>query len=132
MHCSLLMIVTLACASDPRQGCCNVSHCFHWGYPQIQCQCMQPSSSNTVRQRPVSHGSAPGALPFKCIACNSNFAKRSAANSLHRHQVAQGTPCADPTSLTSQSITTRPQLSTGILRQHDAGPISEITCTQAL
>ena len=96
MHCSLLLIVTLACASDPGPGCCSVSHCFHWGYPQIPCQCMQPSSSNTVRQRSVSHGSAPGALPFKCIACNSNFAKQSAAHSHHRHQVAQGTPCADP------------------------------------
>ncbi len=46
-------------------------------------------------------------------------------------QISRGTPCADPTSLKSQSITARSDLSTGILRLHEAGPIGEIACTRA-
>ncbi len=38
---------------------------------------------------------------------------------------------ADPTSLKFQSITARPDLSTEILRQHEAGLIGEIICTRS-
>jgi hypothetical protein len=90
---------------------------------QIKCQ----TEFNITR---ICNTSLALQLGFKCIACNSNFASRSAANSHHRHRVAQGTQCADPKSLKSQSITARIDLSTGIL--HAAGPISQITCTRAL
>ncbi len=129
VHCPylLLLIVTLACAPYPGPECSG-------GLSAVVCMqvMMQTSSRNIVRQRSVLHGSAPEALPFKCIACNSNFTSWSAADSHSRHWVAQGTPCADPKSLKSQSITAQIDLSTGILRLHDAGPICEITCTRAL
>ena len=68
---------------------------------------------------------APQAVGFKCVHCNGGFGSRRAMDTHRRHQKSIGTPCADPKSSKSQSFTTRSDMSTGILRQHDAATLGK-------
>ena len=64
-------------------------------------------------------------LGFKCGNCNGEFASRRAMDCHRRHTRSVGTPCADPRSYKSLSFkfTGRADMSTGILRQHDAATL---------
>jgi hypothetical protein len=88
-------------------------------------ECMRHASYSGARKTSVSQVSVTQGLYFTCIHCSSNFATRRAADCHRRSPSSKGTPCADPRSLKSQSITSRPDLSTGILRQHDTVPLGE-------
>ena len=65
------------------------------------------------------------ALGFKCIVCDAEFASRRGADCHSRHPTCVGTACADPSNIRSLSLTERPDLSVGILRQHIAVPLGE-------
>ena len=65
------------------------------------------------------------ALGFKCIVCDAEFASRRGADCHSRHPTYMGTACADPSNIRSLSLTERPDLSVGILRQHIAVPLGE-------
>jgi len=65
------------------------------------------------------------ALGFKCIVCDAEFASRRGADCYRRHPTCIGTACADPSNIRSLSLTERPDLSVGILRQHIAVPLGE-------
>ncbi len=124
----LVTLAALTCAPE----CYSIT--FHMGYPPTQC--MRRSNSNRASQSSFSHGSAPQGLAFRvtCIECNGNFGTRVAAECHSRNRQSQGTPCADARNIKSNSITSRPDLPTGKLRQHDAGPIGEwciFSCTLA-
>ena len=66
---------------------------------------------------------APQGVGFKCAHCNGEFGSRRAMDCHRRHAKSVGTPCADPRSFKSLSFTGRADMSTGILRQHNAGTL---------
>jgi hypothetical protein len=66
------------------------------------------------------------ALGFKCIICDAEFATRSGADCHRRHPACSGTVCADPSNMRPLSLTARPDVSVGLLRQHSAAPLG--TC----
>ena len=66
---------------------------------------------------------APQGVGFKCAHCNGEFGSRRAMDCHRRHTTKVGTPCADPRSFKSLSFAGRADMSTGILRQHDAGTL---------
>ncbi len=63
------------------------------------------------------------ALGFKCISCDAEFASRRAADCHCRCPTYSGTACADSKNIRSLSLTERPDVSVGILRQHSAAPL---------
>ncbi len=63
------------------------------------------------------------ALGFKCICCDAEFASKRAADCHRRHPAYNGTACAYPSNIQSRSLTGRPDISVGILRQHSAAPL---------
>ena len=87
----------------------------------IPCHCMQ----GRIRGREGAKANATVALGFKCTNCNGEFASRRAMDCHRRHTASVGTPCADPGSYKSLSFTGRADMSTGILRQHDAATLGE-------
>ena len=66
---------------------------------------------------PVARASAQ-AVGFTCINCDGIFDSRWSVACHRRHATSQGTPCADPSSMKSLSVTEHADTSTGILRQH--------------
>ena len=71
-------------------------------------------------------------LGFKCGNCNGEFASRRAMDCHRRHKRSVGTPCADPRRYKSDlylslSFTGRADMSTRILRQHDAATLGVST-----
>ena len=85
------------------------------------CHCMQ----GRIRGRECAKANATVPLGFKCGHCNGEFASRCAMDCHRRHATSVGTPCADPSSYKSLSFTGRADMSTGILRQHDAATLGE-------
>jgi hypothetical protein len=85
--------------------------------------CMQ----GRIRGRDAVKANATLSLGFKCRNCNGEFASRRAMDCHRRHATSVGTPCADPRSYKSLSFTGRPDMSTGILRQHDAATLGVST-----
>ena len=85
------------------------------------CPCMQ----GRIRGRECAKASATVPLGFKCCHCNGEFASRCAMDCHRRHATSVETPCADPSSYKSLSFTGRADMSTGILRQHDAATLGE-------
>jgi len=66
---------------------------------------------------------APQVLGFKYAHCNGEFGSRRAMDCRHRHNTTVGTPYADPRSYKSLSFTRHADMSTWILRQHDAATL---------
>ncbi len=63
------------------------------------------------------------ALGFKCISCDAKFASKRAADCHRRHPTYNITACADPSNTQSLSFTERPDISIGILSQHNSAPL---------
>ena len=72
---------------------------------------------------------APQDVGFKCSNCNGEFASRHAMDCHRRHPSSIGTECANPRSSKSMSFTARADMSTGILRHHDAAIVGESQLT---
>ena len=80
--------------------------------------------------RAPAKANAPQAVGFKGIHCSGEFSSRMAMDIHRRHRTNIGTACADPEQYASLSYTPRADLSTGILRQHHAGPLGEFLRTR--
>ena len=76
-----------------------------------------------MQGRARGKANAPQGVGFKCAHCNGEFGSRRSMDCHRRHATTVGTPCADPRSFKSLSFTGRADMSTGILRQHDAGTL---------
>ena len=79
--------------------------------------------NHSMPKRASGHVSVPEALGYKCISCSSEFDTRRAADCHRRHPTSYGTACADPDSIRFVSLTARPDVSAGILRQHYSAPL---------
>ena len=120
MHCAfrillIFWIVQEYTARPSEFGSTRVAHSLNFN----ACHKMQgrPQSKSAVK------GNAPQAVGFKCAHCGGEFGSRRAMDCHRRHATSIGTPCADPNSSKSLSVTGRADMSTGILRQHDAATL---------
>ena len=97
-------------SASPDHALISISIPFH---------CMQ----GRARGRAAVKANALQGVGFKCAHCNGEFGSRRSMDCHRRHATKVGTPCADPRSFKSLSFTGRADMSTGILRQHDAGTL---------
>ena len=94
----------------------------------IPSHCMQ----GRARGRVAVKANATGSLGFKCADCNGKFGSRRAMDCHRQHATSVGTQCADPRSYKSLSFTGRADMSTGILRQHEAATLGVSTHSPSL
>ena len=111
----IFWIVQQYAAGQGQLGCKRVAHSlnFNAGHKMQG----RPQNKSAVK------GNAPQVVGFKCAHCGGEFGSRCTMHCHRRHATSIGTPCADPNSSKSLSFTGRADMSTGILRQHDAATL---------